>query len=590
MTKFDELKQRFPNLIPVQELRANVSIIELALQYGYEPQLHKGRSRPVLENPAFNDTIIIKNPQDASKQIYQRAGDFTDSGTIIDFIRNRMTTVFSMFNRPTEHEFKNVTSVLYDYLKIDPQQVSRNRQTTAKLTDEKPKQAFAKELFDIRPLEGENYLLKRQIAPQTINSPEFAGKVVSQITYFDPQKGSTENFLTVNDHPERKYLSFSNVAFPYYNGLSTEVTGLELRNENVKLHAPGSDRYSSVFISNPPPSVEKLFILESAIDALSHKQLRSIRGDEAFNSVYFSTGGQLTPQQVNTMTRYINSFEKSADWKIHLAFDNDTKGHLFDLQFIQQLAATRFPMSPTVAGINRVGYLLPEQEIYRPMREALLDRIEAYNKGVQAQFSPEADPLGKKEMGNQLITIGHNQGQIVLNIPEAVGPLSAVSKNLLELTRLDQRIRIDKSSTKDFNQELTREVKQGEKFRYILTDETGLVRFLGNTATQMARTLNHYKNQAEGEGQTKQFTITERQAFGYRQPQVEVTIEKGHVIRSTQHPAFEEQMAAEKASRNLQAAGPQRAEKKAMNPEDKPALGQTPQPPPEHASTKQKPK
>lgn len=592
MTKFDELRERFPNLIPVQELRSNVSIVELALQYGYEPQQHKGRSRPVLENAMYNDTIIIKNPQNAAQQVYQRAGDFTDSGTIIDFIRNRMTTVFSMFNRPAEHEFKNVTSVLYNYLRIDPQQVNRHRQTTAKLTDDKPKETFAKELFDIRPLEKENYLNKRQIAPQTINGPEFANKVVTQIGYFDPQKGSSESFLNVKDHPERKYLTFTNVAFPYYNGLSTEVTGLELRNENVKLHAPGSDRYSSVFISNPPPKADKFFILESAIDALSHKQLRSIRGDNEFNSVYFSTGGQLTPQQVNTITRYISSFEKSPEWKINLAFDNDTKGHLFDLQFIQQLSATKFPISSTVAGINRVGYLLPEQDVYRPIREALLDRIEAYNKGVQAQFSPEADPLGKKEMNGQLITIGHNNGQIVLNIPEAVGPLSAVSKSILELTQLEQRIEIAKSCTKDYNQELTRAVKQGEKFKYVLTDETGKVLFLGNTATQMTRTMQHLKHQAEAEGETKSFTITERQAFGLRQPQVEVRIEKGEVIKSTQQPAFNQQVVAEKEQRSQHASVELRMEKKALNPENKPAIGQAPQAPPKNtlSQSKLKPK
>lgn len=589
MTKFDELKERFPNLIPVQELRSNVSILELAMQYGYVPQQHKGRSRPVLEHPGYQDTIIIKNPQDAAQQVYQRAGDFTDSGTIIDFIRNRMTTVFSMFNRPAEHEFKNVTSVLYDYLRIDPSHVVKNRQATSQLVDDKPKQPFAKELFDIRALEPDNYLNKRHIAPQIIDGPEFAKKVVSQITYFDPQKGSAESFLTVKDNPDRKYLQFTNVAFPYYNGLSTEVTGLELRNENVKLHAAGSDRYSSVFISNPPPVASTFFILESAIDALSHRQLRSIKGDNEFNSVYFSTGGQLTPQQVNTITRYIGSFEKEPNWKISLAFDNDTKGHLFDLQFIQQLTAVKFPISLTVAGINRIGYLLPEQESYRTIRESLLDRVDSYNKGVQAQFTTGADPLGKKEMNGQLITIGHNAGQIVLNIPEAIGPMSAISKSLLELTRLDQRIQINKSCTKDFNQELSREVKQAEKFKYVLTDETGQVLVLGNTATQMARTMQHLKHQAEGDGQTKNLTITERDAFGFRRSQVEVSLENGKVIRSTQQPEFHQQLQHEKASRSQQVSVESRQEKRAMNPQDKPAIGQTPQASPKHSQLKQKP-
>jgi hypothetical protein len=546
MTKFDELKERFPNLIPVQELRANVSIIELALQYGYEPQLHKGKSRPVLENAQYGDMIIIKNPQDAGQQVYQRAGDFTDSGTIIDFVRNRLTTVFSTFNRPAEHEFKNVTDVLYDYLRVDPSLVARNRQVAAKLTDDKPKQAFAKEIFDIRPLEADNYLTTRQIAPQTINSPEFANKVVSQVSYFDSEKGQSESFLAVKENPERKYITFNNVAFPYYNGLSTEVTGLELRNENVKLHAAGSDRYSSVFISNPPQKPAQFFILESGIDALSHKQLRTIRGDNQFNAVYFSTGGQLTAQQINTITRYIASFDKAPDWKINLAFDNDSKGHLFDLQFIQQLSATKLPLTSTVAGINRIGYLLPEQEAHRPMRDALLDRIESYNKSVQAQFSPEADPLGKKELNGQLITVGHNQGQIVLNIPEASGPLQLVSQTLLELTKLDQRIRIEKSCSKDFNQELVREVKLGEKFGFTIKDEHGVELLYGNSTTQMARSLQQFRQQAEAQGATMTLTLSQRVSFGFLQPLAQVKLENGVCIKSEQMPTLKDLIQQEK--------------------------------------------
>ena len=550
MTKFEELRERFPNLIPVQELRSNISIIELALQYGYEPQLHKGRSRPVLQHPGYDDTIIIKNPQDAAKQVYQRTGDFTDSGTILDFVRNRLTTVFSMFNRPAEHEFKNITSVLYDYLRIDPQQVSRNRLTSTKMSDDKPKQAFAKELFDIRPLDTDNYLVKRQIAPQTISSAEFLGKVVSQITYFDPQKGATENFMTVKENPDRKYLTFSNVAFPYYNGISTEVTGLELRNENVKLHAPGSDRYSSVFISNPPPKANTFFILESAIDVLSHKQLRLIDGDEAFNSVYFSTGGQLTPQQVNTMTRFISSTEKSENWKISLAFDNDAKGHLFDLQFIQQLSATKFPLTSTVSGINRVGYLLPEQEEYRPLREALLERIDSYNQIVMSQFSPEADPLGKREMNGLLITIGHNEGKITINIPESKGPLATISRSLLELTRLDQRIQIQKACGKDFNQDLMREVRLAEKFVYTINDHSGEVLLSGNSPAQMASSFQQFKRQAEAELMSTTLTLFHRDNFGFKNTMVEVNLEKGVIKQYNQQPAFTQLLQEQKQLAN----------------------------------------
>nr|WP_293840139.1 toprim domain-containing protein [uncultured Arsenicibacter sp.] len=453
MNSLDDIKERYPNLLSVQELRDRVSIMELALYYGYQPQLRKGRSRPVLTHPEYNDTIIIKNPQDAGRQVYQRAGDFADSGTIIDFIRNRLTGIFSGFNRPAEHEFKNVTGVLYDYLSIDPAQVARKRPVATERKAEKAGQPFAGELFDIRPLEAGNYLLKRHIEPQTIYSPEFAGKVVSQVTYFDTERKCTESYRTVQQHPERSYRTFTNVAFPYYNGLSTEVTGLELRNDNVKLHAPGSDRYSSVFVSNPPEKVSRIYLLESAIDALSHKQLRLSRGDDRFDSVYFSTGGQLTPEQINTITRYIHSFERTADWKIYLAFDNDVKGHLFDLMFIQQLTATKFPLTQTIAANSYIGYILPEEQQYRRMRDKLTKEIGACNKAILTQFAAGS----AQQINDLLIAAGHNSGQYIVSIPQATGPLSAFSKSLLKVTGFNERIVMEKSTDKDFNQELIRQ-------------------------------------------------------------------------------------------------------------------------------------
>lgn len=577
MTKFDELRERFPNLIPVQELRANVSIIELAVQYGYQPLLRKGRSRPVLEHPGYGDTIIIKNPQDASQQVYQRAGDFTDSGTIIDFIRNRLSTVFSTYNRPGNNEFKNITGVLYDYLRIDPTRVSQNQQVTAKLAETSVKQPFTKEQFDLRPLEKENYLNTRHIAPQTLQGPEFANKVVTQITYFNPESGRAEDYPTVKDHPERKYLQFSNVAFPYYNGQSTEVTGLELRNENVKLHAPGSDRSSSVFVSNPPPKVQGFYIMESAINALSHRQLRSIKGENSFDSVYFSTGGQLTPQQVNTMTRYIGSFGKTDNWHIHLAFDGDTKGHRYDLQFIQQLAAVKFPLSATVGGPDRVAFLLPEEEAYRPTREAMLDRIELYNKNVLSQFSrTDGDTLGQKELSGQLVAVSRAGQQTQISIPEARAPLSAIGTFLLEISDLAQRIKIEKSCGKDYNDDLAQEIKLGDKFRFAIKDETGRVLINGNSPTLMARSIQQIKRQAEGEGQSKTLVLNERQPFGFQRPQVEIRIEQGVVTKAIQKPEFGERILAEKNQRvQSQKPGEERPEKEALNPANKPRIRQS---------------
>jgi hypothetical protein len=549
MTKFDELKTRYPNLIPVQELRANVSIVELAAQYGYEPLPHKGRNRPVLTHTGYGDTIIIKNPQDAAQQVYQRSGDFTDAGTIIDFIRNRLPTVFSTFNRPNQPEFHSIVGVLYDYLRLDPAQVIRNQAVGSRLTEATGKQPFTKEQFDIRPLEPTNYLSQeRHIAPATLQRPEFAGKVITQVTYVDPTSGHSVPAATARDHPEQRYLQFKNVAFPYYNGQSTEVTGLELRNTGgVKLHAPGSDRYGSVFVSNPPPKAERFYIMESVIDALSHRQLQQIHGDTAFNSVYFSTGGQLTPQQINTIARYVGAFERADNWQLRLSFDNDAKGHRYDLLFVQQMTAVKFPMSPTVAGPNQVAYLLPEQEAHQPIREALLNRIELYNADVQAQFiRSDKDTLGQKELNNQLINVSVSGKQIQVSIPEACAPLKAISTFLLHATGMEHRIQLDKACAKDWNLDLGREVAQSQRFRYAIRDETGQVLINGNSPVQMARSMQQLRHLAESGGLTKHYTLGERQPYGFRQPQVEVSVAQGICAKASQTPAFAEQLQAEK--------------------------------------------
>ena len=456
MTKFDQLKKRFPNLIPVQELRLNVSIIELAIYYGYEAKPRKGRSRPVLENVAYDDLILIKNAQDAGKQVYQRVGNFTDSGTIIDFIRNRLSTVFIKFNRADRDEFKNILDVLYDYLRVDAEQTVVITKPTSKIIRPIPQPAFALDLFDVRPLERDNYLLSRCITQETINSPEFTSKILSLITYFDPQEKQVVDFTLVKADLQPKYIEYSNVAFPYYNGLSTEVTGLEIRNEKIKLHAPGSERNSSVFISNPPLQAKHFLIFESAIDALSHKQLRCIQGDKAFNSIYFSTGGQLTSEQIDTIVRYIGSFEKVPDWKINLAFDNDAKGHVYDLQFIQQLLITKFPLHPLAVGFHKQGYALPTQQEYSSFKRELLDSVKTYNEAISLQLTT-TPTFNTSISTNSLITIDQTTDQITLNIPENRIPLSFLSKKLLELSGLDKRVSLVKSITKDFNQDLTQE-------------------------------------------------------------------------------------------------------------------------------------
>ncbi len=447
MTQFDELKARYPNLIPVQELRAAVSIIELAQYYGYLPQPRKGKSRPVLTHPLYQDTIIIKHPQDAAQQLYQRAGDFADAGTLIDFVRHRLTTVFAAFHRPDHSPFRCTTNVLYDYLRIDPHQRPTDHALTPTLnqTTQPPDEGFTIEAFDLQPLQEDSYLTRRLITQATLQRPEFLGKVVTQITYFDPLTKQTRPFNLVKDQLQF-YRQFANVAFPYYNGHTAAVTGLELRNDTLKLHAPGSDRTSSVFVSNPPPSTQRFVVTESVIDALSHQQLRNGYGDGAFNTVYFATGGQVTPQQVHTIIRYLGELPKAPDWTLELAFDNDPKGHHYDLLFIQQLMALIFPLTPAPGTGSHYHYHLPRGKAFSAIRQAFIEWVMDWNQQGQEQATAARILIDSLSPGSQ--------EPITMRLPATSVVLRAVSEALLTLTALEQHVRITKARGKDFNDDL----------------------------------------------------------------------------------------------------------------------------------------
>lgn len=455
MTEFNRFNECFPNRMSISELRSTISIIELASYYGYQPQLHKGQARPVLVHPAYQDSILIKNPQYASQQVYQRTGDFSDKGTLIDFIRNRLTTVFARFNKPGQHPLRNVTDVLYDYLQLNPNATKESRPSRPNPVEPTSKQPFMSEQFDLRPLEDDNYLIQRHISLTILQRPEFVGKVLSQMAYYNPQTRCIDSFLIAKEHPKRVYRQFSNIAFPYFNGQSETITGLELRNKKLKQHAPGSDRSRSIFVSNPPPKSRHFFVMESTIDALSHRELRRLSGDDQFDSVYFSTGGQLTHQQVDTISGYVNRFTKDPDWVLRLAFDRDVKGWGFDLQFIQQLIYEKLPLRPVPAPTSHYTYELLDEDYCPLLHQALMAQAQASDTAVVSlsslinQITPSDGLLDK-----QPICINLDADQPTVSIPKSCAMMSVFCRTLLALAGFNQRVVLVKAQGKDFNEDL----------------------------------------------------------------------------------------------------------------------------------------
>jgi hypothetical protein len=108
-----------PEVLSFAEFRDRISILDLAFSNGYVPnKKHWSKKYPVLDNPATGDRIYIINPDKSSNQGYVNVHDDADKGTLIDFVRKRLTSDFKKFNRPDKSEFSNINGVLYHYLSL----------------------------------------------------------------------------------------------------------------------------------------------------------------------------------------------------------------------------------------------------------------------------------------------------------------------------------------------------------------------------------------------------------------------------------------------------------------------------------------
>ncbi|RYE13670.1 MAG: hypothetical protein EOP45_20845, partial [Sphingobacteriaceae bacterium] len=236
----------------------------------------------------------------------------------------------------------------------------------------------------------------------------------------------------------------------YYNSINVEVSGLEIRNHGLKLHALGSDRSTSVFVSNAPTRVARFYVMESVIDALSHSQLKHQIGDHSFEDVYFSTGGQLTPGQFDTILSIIDLLNKTPNWQLCLSFDNDLSGYQYDLQFVKQLTSAYFPMTSAPTDDKGITFRLPHKSQYNTLQIALLEGIDRFNRQAVNTMIPQNSSTIHREP----ITIDYNSLYIQICLPPDCTSIAFFNKQILIITGLHQRILIHKSLSKDFNQDL----------------------------------------------------------------------------------------------------------------------------------------
>jgi hypothetical protein len=284
-----------------QDFRSQISIIELAISNGYKLSKRDGLKWPVLKDEISGEKIIIVNPRSSSNQGYFNPNDPKDKGTLINFVKNRLGSIFPY--ESSKSEMSNINSVLYNYQHLDIPGKSEYRSNVEKLIKKYSTKEF-KLPEGITELKNPGYLYSRGLQSQTLNNATFKGRIFN-VTIGEPD----------------------NIGFPYYDA-EGETVGYEIRNKQYKHMVEGSKRSSCIWHSNIPDTLDRVVLTESPIDALSYHQLK---GRE--NTLYVAFAGAVGVEQITTLKAIIRRTDTSPDFKFISAVDNDDAGRRYTDKF-----------------------------------------------------------------------------------------------------------------------------------------------------------------------------------------------------------------------------------------------------------------
>lgn len=451
-----------------QDFRSQISILELATHYDYTWKKERGKTMPVLYNEEFDDRIVVKNPHDSANQLYFQVGSYSDRGTLINFVRERLPTVFSKFNDPRRSQAASINAVLNAYLDLELSIRQKNQSlipiSPAGSTNSGNEQRFHLNYYGLRPLPETNYLTReRGIHPELLRSSEFDGRMFSQQIYFD-QEGSKQ-ILAPEQMPPPGVFVHENVVFPYHRPGHSTMTGIEIRNKGVKLHGGGSDRGHSVWISNSPENLKRVVISESAIDSISFRQLEVMNlVHPERDSLFASVGGSITPEQIQALKGFAGAVKPT--WV--LAFDNDLAGTRQTLNSLVMLSENGLQHATT----GRDKYLAIAMP--KTLAKITAQHLQAYNESIKAEIQRENQPELKAELVSKLFYWKPTPvpgSWPVLEIPRSQIFIQLVNSALARYAQFPGLVEIVQSRLKDHNEDLKSENVKRRTFPLIVTLE-----------------------------------------------------------------------------------------------------------------------
>lgn len=298
------------NSVSFQDLKNRISISEIAERIGY--RLNTKAGKKYLEYKLFNgndkiDEIVVYTNNPVSQTYFSRNG-IGDKGDLISFVRNRL----SYFSNYQGQDYEAVKDILCKHIGGGTLTSSYKNTCVSHVSK-----------FDIN-----DYVVS--VNHKIIYSYLNRIRRISNDTIGDFIKiGAVRTVSKKNTQ-----YNITNVAFPFVQLQSPgDIVNFELRNFNAykntsyKGFCEGGNKASACWIASFSSSwcnVKNLYIGESALDMMALYQL--LPDEEKEDVAFISVGGNLVYEQIKNLRMFFPAAV------IHLSFDNDIQGNIYDVE------------------------------------------------------------------------------------------------------------------------------------------------------------------------------------------------------------------------------------------------------------------
>lgn len=435
--------------ISLNELNEKVDMVEIAVAIGYQEDKSKswrgGRCFVLGTKDTPEDRIFIQpsrtNPgmQHFSSTEFDTGGNGSAMLVKHALQHNFVADPLGSSSDPRSFDInRKVAKFMCNHLSIPDED---RRQLVAKIPELKRGEPF-------------NEKVAKELMAPAINSSLFSKRCIVRDTFCSPNfKGTWYNANKQVDSRRKD----SDLCFPCYRNDGT-VGGLNFRYFSQSkgsfsaMLMTGSEHANTVWHSNIPEQIDRIFVAESEFDCMAHFQLNR---QKSANTLYISHQGFLIPSQVDCIIDLMrqNRDRLSPDFKLLLGSDNDTQGTRYDLQIIKSIAELKkstFQLDLNGKADN-VDIMLGEKNDQQQILTTITvraDKYDQFKKLTQEYLNENNTPNVSVKFADEL-----NSVKIIRPNSDRYANV-ALCELILNSDLLIKNVRREKAVDKDWNDDL----------------------------------------------------------------------------------------------------------------------------------------